>query len=745
MDGSGAAGECLVFPPFRLDPSRRLLTHDGRIVPLTPTVSATLTVLARNAGRVVTKDELIETVWGGRMVGESTISQTVFTLRKALLAAGALEPVIATVSGRGYRFTAPVRREGLSIEAQAPAAPGAHANQVIRRPSAMRLSMAILPVAVAAAPAIFAVLVLARPLARPVGAPAETVVQVNFQNHANDPLFDRTLAKVVEIDLGQSPWLSVLTERQVDDTLVMMNRPRDTPLGPAVAREVCLRNNAQATVEGSVAPMGRRYLITLTATDCRDGRRLSAEKAFADSRDGVIPALDRVIIATRRRLGEAAASVKRFDIPLLQGKTGSLEALQAYSQGVRAADHGRGADAIVLLQRAVTIDPGFAAAHLELARSLFNTGRYAESRAAMTRAYQLKGSANEEMAYSIAILHSMVVDLDYPKALGLAKAATDLFPDHLIGWGQQANIDLQFGRYRDAVAAARRELALGAGREGAYFRLAQALMGDGRLAEAEQVCRAATEHRVAGGMIAVARISLALARDDAAGLEREVRDASGQSWEPDVLVVAALGAYRSGRMAKGDALFERAAALDRAAGAEGYFTGQRAMTLMLAGERDAALKLVTPLPVETKVMSLSLINTLYVLEEAGDVRRAGPLLSLAAQRGPSDTILNVEFAPTARATLDLVQRRPGAALADLAPAAVYEARDNAVPFLRGRIDLALGDGAGAAREFAEIIDHPGVDPWDIRHPLAWLNLARARRLMGREGDSRAAYRKFFAL
>jgi DNA-binding winged helix-turn-helix (wHTH) protein/tetratricopeptide (TPR) repeat protein len=745
MDGSGADGRAYLFAGFRLDPDSRTLTRDGRPVPLTPMVFSALLLLVERAGVTVTKDELIRCVWAGRPVGDSTISQTIFTLRTALAAAGSTGQLIATVAGLGYRFTGEVRTEAAPQaihEVQAPIDLDQAPTSPSRRSGRLGLIAALAVIAIIAAS--LAVYVL-RPTPPQVSGPPRMVVQAGFQNLTGDHTFDQSLGRVVEVDLAQSPGLGVLSGRQVADTLSQMGRPAGGAPDASLASQVCLRNNGQAVVEGALTPIGHRYMVTLTATGCRDGRLLSAQKRLVDRREDVVPALDALIDRTRRKLGESAEVVRRFDTPLLPGQTGSLAALEAYSEGVRASDEGRLPEAIALLQHAVDLDPRFAAAHLDLARNLFNTGCYADARAEITKAFALKDTTNEDLRFSIEIIYHLMVDLDYRRALALAKAATDVFPDHPIGWGQQANLEIQFGRFDDAVVAARREVGLLPGREGAYFRLAEALRDAGRMGEAAQVCRDAAVHKAASGLIAGQILLLAMARGDRNEVETIVAQARGRPWEADLAVADAQSADAAGELRRGEELFDRAKGLYAAAGEDGSLIGHQALDLVLAGKPAAGLKLITPLPPVGPVMDLGKVDMVYALAEAGQARRMKALLGQFLEDRPLDTTLNTVFAPAARAALDLAQGRAQDALVDLAPAAPLEARDNAAPYLRGRIDLALKDGAGAAREFHKVIDHPGVDPWDIRHALAWLGLARAEALQSRHGDSRRDYRRFLDL
>jgi DNA-binding winged helix-turn-helix (wHTH) protein/tetratricopeptide (TPR) repeat protein len=736
MDGGGPGHEFYTFERFELDSRQRTLRRDGVHVALTPTVFDLLLCLIRRAGRIVTKDDLIDEVWRGRSVGDSTLSQTAYSLRRALADAGASERLIATVPGVGYTFESAV-----SVKASPPASrfhpPAADPSPIdsrLRRPLRWRL-LASGALALAGAAA---TLVALRPKPHPpaTAAPA-VVVQAEFRNLTGDPVLDHTLSRVIEVDLGQSPGIEVLSTFRVADTLGQMGRSADQTLDPGLADQVCLRNNAMAVVEGGLAPVGHRYLVTLTATSCGGGRVLSDTKTLVDHREDVVPALDGLINRTRVRLGEGAASVRRFDTPLLQGRTASLDALRDYSEGVRNSDAGHPDEAIALLEHAVERDPAFAAAHFELARSAFNADRYAEARREITLAYAERNTVNESMRYSI--------DLDYVEALRLAKAATALYPDHWVGWSQLENLNVQLGRYEDAIVAGRRALALRPGREASYSLLAEALLDAGRFDEAGAVCDQAQARSLAGGMVARSRAALLLAEGDRVRFARIVADARGKPWESEILANAALAAMQLGEVHLGADLFAQEALLYHAAGQTDYFVGQHALALALMGKRDEALRAITPLPDDHGVTSLSLVNSLFALAETGEASRARSVLDRMLARGPRDTSLKVEFAPQARAALDLQAGHPSAAAADLAPAATYADRDDGVAYLRGRIDLALGDGQGAASAFRWIIDHPGIDPPDPRHSLAWLGLARAKRLAGDRVAAKAAYAHFLDL
>src|SRR5579859_3322957 len=270
MDSSVRERAAYAFGSFRLDAARRLLTRGGEPVALTPTVFDTLLYLVENPGRVVTKEELLDAVWPRRVVEDSNVSQTIFTLRKALNGSGEEGRFIVTAPGRGYRFTAAVR-----LDLGAPPQPmgrliswprgvsqaGSAAPPVVRpawwrrRPWATAAAVGVVVLTAAA------IALLTRPLgAAHVPGERSVLVLADFRNLTGEAIFDRSLGQALEIGLDQSPSLAVLPDQQVQDTLVLMTRPKDQPMTPALAEEVCARNGGGAVMYGSIAALGAQYL-----------------------------------------------------------------------------------------------------------------------------------------------------------------------------------------------------------------------------------------------------------------------------------------------------------------------------------------------------------------------------------------------------------------------------------------------------------------------------------------------------
>lgn len=744
MDTQVRSGAAYGFEAFILDPLRRTLTHSGVPVTLSATLFDTLLYLVEHPARVVSKDELLDAVWPRKVVEEANVSQTIYTLRKALSAAGGSERAIVTAPGQGYRFALPVETlRGRLAEGQADSAPR------WGRASGLRVAGASFGARYARA-IIGACIVLAMLSGLFIGVQRwrtsrtphahSLVVLAEFQNLTGEAVFDRTLGRVLEIDLDQSPQITALSGRQMQDTLDLMARSKDTPISPAIAAEICVRNNGQAVVEGSLAAVGAKYLLTLNAQDCARGQALAAEKAQVDGREAVVPALDRLIAQMRRKLGESQGAIDQFSVPLANERTSSLAAIKAFSEASYVANRGDSAEAIALYRHAIDLDPNFAAAYNSLAAMYYNENQKPEAQAAMVKAFALRNTANEELRLNISILYNSLVSNDYNEVVRSARAMTEVYPHQASAWINLSNAENWLGQYVPAIDAGRHAVGAAPKREASYVVLARALMHAGRLDEAAQTLVQANAKGVAGGQTAALTMEVDIARGDSAAIAREVQKAAGKPFEPDVLALAARDAYRRGQVRRGDEIYTRVAELLAQQGASDGFVGVQASDLSALGLKGRARGLLANSPPDADPM-----NDLLTLATVGESARAEAGLERDLRQKPSDTLMNAVLAPLVRATLALQQGRPEQAIEDLQPTLPYEARDNDTPYLRGQAYLAVRDGAHAAIEFRKILDQPGVEPADVLRPLAQLGLARAWRLQNNRAESLRAYQALFAI
>jgi eukaryotic-like serine/threonine-protein kinase len=716
------------FGLFVLDSRRRLVTRNGQAIPLRPTLFDALLFLVENPGRVVTKDELFEAVWRGRIVGESNISQTMSALRKALGPGHA----IVTAPAQGYRFTATVT--ALSNEGEEAAAPAGFLPKDHRRAFQLGVGFGAVLLAVGGG---FVALQPWR--AAPASSPASMVVVADFQNLTGNPIFDKTLASATEIDLRQSPRVMVLTSPKIQDTLAAMTRDRNSPLTPAVAQEVCVRNNGQETLEGSVAEIGAKYMLTMTATRCADGKVIAAEKALVDTPGGLLPALDGLVDHVRRNLGETDRSVEAFNVPLVSRRTASLEAPKAYSDAKYLFDHGRRLEAIPLYQHAIELDPKFAMAYADLAFTYAGLHEDKSAAELITRAYALRDVAGERDKWAIAVQYGMIVTGDDLRLIRDLKSLTLLYPDDPGPQLTLASEEDWLGRIPAAIADGRRALALAPNEERPYEILIRAYLLANQVGQAHEVADQAIAHHVDGEMIHKRLFEIAVAQDDIAAQTRELAWARDKPGERVLLIDAAQAALREGQLRRAGELFDRARQLGESAGLGDYTAAPFARLLNDLGLAARARQVLAQVPA-----GFDSTDYRVSLAEVGDTARAVAVLKVALAKKPANTLLNGVSAPQTRAALAMRSGKPAEAVEALKPAAPYEMTDFSVPYLRGEAYLAMSDGPRAAAEFQKILNNRGVEPLSLHYPLARLGLARALRIEGERAASRQAYAQFLS-
>jgi len=372
------------FGAFRVAPGARSLTRDEQPVPVTTKAFDLLLYMARNPGRLLTKEELLAAVWPDSIVEEGNLTQNIFLLRKALGETSKENRYILTIPGRGYQFAVPLEAEAPQMVVHA-----AHTQTTAiveeeyfdgfaeKLPDRLPVPKSSIRRWIWAGSGALAVLAGAGAIAyraarQPIPGGHREIVVADFVNRGKDPAFDLTLRRAVEIELGQSPYLSILPQSKVVETLRMMRRPPDDNLSGPIAREVCRRNSGQAVIAGEIARVGSHYLVTLDALDCATGSTISRAKAEAASKEDVLKSLDRVTEQVRRQLGESPRSIQQFDVPIYQATTKSFDALVAFSKGNALLASPNAADALPLFDRAVELDPKFALAYAARGRLLFN-------------------------------------------------------------------------------------------------------------------------------------------------------------------------------------------------------------------------------------------------------------------------------------------------------------------------------------------------------------------------------------
>ena len=392
-------------------------------VALTPKGFDILVLLIENRNRVVSKDELMNHLWADTFVDEANLSQNLFVLRKALGESAQDQRYIVTVRGTGYRFAEEVRK---ALETKPGEVPVDRTQQSSFEPENPKLSRGsgryawAIAIATVAMAVTVGTVYFQRSKSRVsienkdvvLATTENTMVLADFENRTGDPAFDNTLSQALLIELEQSPFLKVLSTEQVNGTLKLMNLQPGSRLTRAVAMEACERNNAKAVLAGSIAAVGREYLLAIEALECRDGSLLASEQSRSVTREGTLDALSRSASQIRVRLGESLPSVEKFDRPLREVTTSSLQALKAFSEAAQMIREERNEPAAArMLERAVELDPQFAMAYAYLAIANYHMGD--EDRAAVyqTKAYALRNRVSERErllltdAYRLLVTH----------------------------------------------------------------------------------------------------------------------------------------------------------------------------------------------------------------------------------------------------------------------------------------------------------------------------------------------------
>jgi len=736
------------FGPFVVNPAKRELLRDGEPIALSYRLFETLLFLVRNPGRILSKDELFEAIWPGRYVEESSLTQAIFTLRKALGDSNQTQYIV-TAPGRGYSFAAPVEQFVPSCpdpipeeqsgrrEPAGPTAVPSPAAVTRKRPS----------VAIVAATTAFAVLLAGtltlywRNHTSQAPIKAKNIVLADFQNLTNDPSLGVVLGKVLQIELAQSPYLNLLTPQRVGETLQQMERPKDAPLAPELAQEVCARNQADAVISGTVARVGARYLVTLEAKDCVQGAVIMAAQAIPGSEEDLPGALGGMTLKVREALRETDEAIRRFDVPIAQATTASFAALKSYSLGERLRAHGDSYDAMQAFKHALELDPTFALAWLQLGNCYVVAGEFDMANEAFRRAFAFRDHATEYQRFQLTGTYYSHLG-DWVEGEKTYRLWTQTYPNDWLARASLAAQLINMTRYGDAIEAGRMALRLSPDHYGPYSILVQAYQRASRFSEAKAVAALATRKGVDNSTIHDVLYVIAYAEGDARTMAAEVAREKGRPTEPVMITAEARAAATSGQLRRSEALFAQAVALARPLGPDyveqvSGFYGDEIEAVEGLASRAEAVRIAAAMTAPEKAAL-----EVHAMARLGEYKEAASTAEDRATRSP-DNGDAIEQANTL-AEIDLGENRPADALAVLKPAIPYELWDFETPALLGRAWLALGVPDRAAAEYRKILANRGVDPNSPLYPLAYLGLARALHMERKDADSRAAYKQLFA-
>jgi DNA-binding winged helix-turn-helix (wHTH) protein/predicted Zn-dependent protease len=741
------------FGPFRVDPQKELLLRSGESIPLTPKTFQILLVLIRHNTQLVTKDDLMKTVWPDTFVEESNLSRNVFMLRKALGETAQDRQYIITVPGQGYRLAENVRL----IPAQDLKIIAATQSKVQIQVSEERRWVKISVVAVVVIASVLGGIQFYRHRS-PTLAVTDTVVLADFSNSTQDPVFDQTLRQGIAIELGQSPYLNLLPDQQIRRVLRLMGKAKDVSLTPELARDVCERTGSAAVLDGSIAKFGSAYVIGLRTVSCRTGAELDNELVQVQRKEDVLGALSQVATKLRRNVGESLAVLQEHDKPLSEVTTSSLEALEVYSAGLRVHYANGARSALPFFQKAVDIDPQFAMAYAYLGRTYANLDEPDLAAEAISRAWQLRNRVSDREKFAISTRYQALVTGDLEETRQVSDAWVRVYPRD-----PQPHIGLSLyyratGQYEKAADQGRAAIEADPDFSIAYYDLAASLVDLKRPDEAENTLRRAAGRGLEIDEYAMLDYDVAFLRGDQAAMTRALqlaRERSGtESWisNRQALSLAYRGHLREGRsltkLARDQSMQvhqQQTAAL---------YVAAAAVREALAGNRAQAKSFAS----ETLALSKSRdaeYGAALALDLAGENGRAEELADDLERRFPKDTSVKFSDLPVLRALLALHRGDNSQALTELQEAVPDELGSQGSAthalfgalypiYVRGEVYLAQKKGAEAVAEFRKVLDHREIVGSDLIGAIAKLELGRAYALMHDSEKAKSSYREFLA-
>jgi eukaryotic-like serine/threonine-protein kinase len=598
---------------------------------------------------------------------------------------------------------------------------------------------------------------------RPKLTDKDTIVLADFDNKTGDPVFDDTLRQGLSVELQQSPFFSLISDQQIQATLALMGQPEDARLTRETARQICERTGSTAMLAGSIAALGSRYVVGLRAENCNTGSILDEEQAVSANREGVLNSLSQIVREFRTRAGESLATVEKHSTPLAEATTPSLEALKAYSTGMKANLSAGSAAAVPFFRRAIEIDPQFAMAYADLGLAYSDIGESVLSAESTTKAWQLRDRVSDREKFFIDFIYEREVTGNLEKAYQTLETWYQTYPsgkqpsphDLLGGLSTQGT-----GRFERAIEISREQIAADPTVVYGYHNLASSLFFLDRFPEAEKTLEQAAERKVEEPYLLVFQYTLAALKDDKEQMDRVVALSKGKHGaEHWVAHEEALALARSGRLRDSRRSSSRAANLALQEGEREKAASYRAA--------QAVLEAVYGNGAEAKNNALAALE----LSKGRDVQyAAGLALALSREssrsealandlekRFPEDTFVKFTYVPVLRAVSALQRGKPVNSLDELQISLPYELAANGLNFnhfylgglhsayVRGVALMATHRYAEAAAEFHKILNHRGLVGLDPIGALSHLQLGRAYVLAGDRIKAKSAYEDFLSL
>ena len=568
----------------------------------------------------------------------------------------------------------------------------------------------------------------------------DTIVLADFTNTTGDPVFDGTLRQGLAFQLEQSPFLKIMDDAQMQQDLGLMRLPPGTRITNQIAHEICLRDGAAAMIGGSIASLGKSYVVTVQAVTCQGGATLAREQIEADDKEHVLKAVGTAATALRARLGESRSSIQKLNRPLEQATTSSLEALQNYSAGYAEWSQGRFLAARPLMERAIALDPNFALAYVGLAAAYGNAGDTGRAAEYNGKAFALVDRVSEREREMIAALHyASIGDLD--KAIDAYRLGIASYPRWWLFHNNLSENYIQLGQFEEGLKEGQAAAELQPGAEPPWRRLLDAYICLDRLDEARKVAETARKSGIGAARVHQRLLEMAYVEGDQSAVAKEIEWYAGKPEEYLSFGLQAANRNVLGQRRESSKLYQRAAetalrrGLPRVAAS---FEEADARADALSGNCRTVRRLGRPA---------------LALAMCGDAARAEKLAGETSKLFPNGTVWNAVQLPAIRAAIELQRGEAAEAVELLASASPYERAYPEVVYLRGLAYLRLRKGGEAAAEFQKILAHKGANwgstwqypNWGLYYAPSYLGAARGSELAGDAAKARKTFQDLFGL
>jgi serine/threonine protein kinase/Flp pilus assembly protein TadD len=609
--------------------------------------------------------------------------------------------------------------------------------QIKSHPRIVLISLAILVVA-----AITALFYFTR---QPALTQKDTILLADFVNTTGDPTFDgSTLKQALAVQLRQTPFLNLFPEESVHETLRYMGRSENERITRQIGREICQRRGLKAQLVGTISSLGRNYVITLEAVIGLTGETIASQQVEAEGKEQVLKSLGQAALDLRKQLGESLSTLQKYNAPIEQATTSSLEALNAYSKGLEQIYRGDYKQALPLFNRAVELDPNFAGAYVWLSWTYANFGDLAKTADSAAQAYALRGRVTELEKLRIDEIYHLFTTGDFEKQKEADELIKRLYPSDSLAPASLGFGYIRIGQFEPALAEFREAIRLNPDESHYYGNTAIILARLNRFDEARETIKLAQGRGLDWSVYLLVLYQISVVQGNATEAQQQLELIRKVDGEGAALNAEARGAIFSGRWQKAQELYHRIAALSNKSSSYGTIAGAL-LGFCQSGSDDIKQALaISQINSPVQVMYVPVLANGSLCGDAGEAQK---LADEQKRRYPNSTLVKVYSEPIIRAAIALQRDRADEAIEFLNAALPYEGGSAAFwpNYLRGQAYLRLRHGTRAAAEFQKILDHRGWDPLSPFYPLAHLGLARALSLAGDTAGSRKAYQDFFAM